>query len=218
MTVRGLINMPALAAAIVATLLTGCSGFKSNSTSTQIYLLQPELPVSTSPAAVSTGINGNAARSTLAVLLPMAAPGLANERIALTRSDGRLDYFGASRWPAELPEVLQTLTIDALRARGRFASVQNAVIPSSAEYALQIEVRHFEAQYPGTELGGSALPAVQVTLVCTLIRRADRTAVVSFTAETSVPAAANRMSAVMRAFDEALGSSLQQLVEKTTSP
>jgi cholesterol transport system auxiliary component len=190
-----------------AVLLVGCSGFNSNSAVTQIYLLQPELPAS---AAATAGGTGN-----LVVLKPLVAPGLANERIALTHADGRLDYYQASRWPAELPEVLQALAVDALRARGRFATVQGDATPSLAGYALLIEVRHFEAQYPGADTGSGTPPAARVTLVGTLISRADRTVLSSFTAEGSAQAAANRMGAVVHAFDQALGQALQQLVENT---
>lgn len=207
MTARPVDKLAMFVLIIGVALLAGCSGFSSHSDVTQIYLLQPELPAS---AAATVGGAGN-----LVVLRPLVAPGLANERIALTHADGRLDYYQASRWPAELPEVMQTLAIDALRTRGRFASVQGDATPSLAGYALLIEVRHFEAQYPGADTGSGALPTAQVTLVGTLISRADRTVLASFTAEGSAPAAANRMGAVVRAFDQALGQALQQLVENT---
>lgn len=209
MIARPVARLAMLALMAGAVLLAGCSGFNSNSALAQIYLLQPEPPASVVATAGGVG--------TLVVLKPVVAPGLANERIALTHADGRLDYYQASRWPAELPEVLQTLAIDALRARGRFASVQGDATPSVAGYALQIEVRHFEAQYPGADTGSGTLPAVQVTLVGTLISRADRTVLASSTTEGSAPAAANRMGAVVRAFDQALGQALQQLVENTHS-
>ena len=93
--------------------------------------------------------------------------------------------------------------------------MQGDATPSLAGYALLIEVRHFEAQYPGADTGSGALPVAKVTLVGTLISRADRTVLASFTTEGSAPAAANRMGAVVRAFDLALGQALQQLVENT---
>lgn len=189
---------------MAAMLLAGCSGLKSNAAVTQIYLLQP----AASPQPAATAAAGDGA---LTVLLPVVAPGLASERIALTRPDGRLDYFGASRWAGELPEVLQTLAVDALRSGGRFAAVHSDSMPASGDFALQIEARHFEAQYPGADANGATPPTAQVTLVCTLIRRVDRGVIASFTVAGSASAGANRMGAVIEAFDQALGQALLQL-------
>lgn len=208
MSTLGTAGRMAATLGVAVMLLGGCSGLKSSAAVTQIYLLQP--PAASAQAA-GTAVAGDGA---LTVLLPVVAPGLASERIALTRPDGRLDYFGASRWAGELPEVLQTLAIDALRSGGRFAGVQSDATPASGDFALQIEARHFEAQYPGDDANGATAPTAQVTLVCTLIRRVDRGVIASFTAAGSASAGANRMGAVIEAFDRALGQALQQLQEQ----
>ena len=81
------------------------------------------------------------------MLRPQAAPGLDSEHIALRRSAQRLDYYAASRWPAPLPEFLQSLAIDALRASGKFRSVQPDRGAFAADEVLQIEIRRFQAEY-----------------------------------------------------------------------
>jgi ABC-type uncharacterized transport system auxiliary subunit len=181
--------------------MSGCSGLRSKVPVDQVYLLQPQLPA----AAASDAVAGS-----LRVLLPAVAPGLDTERIALTRPDGRLDYYSASRWPADLSLVLQPLLVDALRAGGRFRNVQSDGTPFNAEYLLQVEVRQF-----GIEYDAASNPVARVTLACLMGRANDRTAVRSFAIEQSVPAAANRMGAVVGALNQALGAALAQLADES---
>jgi cholesterol transport system auxiliary component len=180
--------------------LAACSGLRSNAPVTQIYLLQPS-PVVTAAAAAE------APTATLTVLLPVVAPGLASDRISLVHADGRLDSYAASRWPDGLPLVLQPLLIDALRAGGRFRAVQSDAMPFNAEFLLQVEVRQFAIAYDAADH-----PVATVNLVCTLGRRADRVPVRSFSIATEVAATANRMGAVISAYDQAVGKALQELV------
>lgn len=184
--------------------MTGCTGLRSQSAVDQVYLLQPQLPA----AAAS-----DAAAGSLRVLLPVVAPGLDTERIALTHPDGRLDYYSASRWPADLSLMLQPLLVDALRAGGRFRNVQSDGTPFNAEHLLQVEVRQF-----GIEYDAAGNPVARVALVCLMGRANDRTAVRSFTIEQRVPAAANRMGAVVGALNQALGAALAQLAEESARP
>jgi cholesterol transport system auxiliary component len=204
--------MRGLAAPRPATLLTtllwvaalsGCSAFKSNVVETQVYLLQPT-------AAAEAATASSAPPGSLSVQMPVAAPGLETDRIVLTRAGGRLDYFAAASWADRLPQVLQRVTIDALRARGAFGAVQSDAAPFNTDFTLQIEVRRFAAEYADT-----GAPTVHVVLDCTLGRRSDRGILTSFTAEASVPAGDNRLGAVIEAFDRAAGMALQQIVERT---
>jgi cholesterol transport system auxiliary component len=190
----------------MAWLASGCSWLRSSAPAVQVYPLRPA--VAGASAAVAAAAQPAAAA--LGVVLPVAAPGLNTNNIALLRADGVLDAYAASRWPELLPEVLQPLIIDALRAGGRFASVQADTGPFRADYLLQVEVRQFAAVYAG-DVKDSA-PTVQVQLVVTLGRRADRSVLHSFVVNESAPASANRVSAVVAAFDSALGAALQKVV------
>ena len=179
--------------------LAACSGLRSNAPVTQIYLLQPQPAVAAAAAVVPT--------ATLAVVLPVVAPGLDSDRISLVHADGRLDSYAGSRWPDALPLVLQPILIDALRTGGRYRTVQSDAMPFNAEYLLQVEVRQFAIEYDAAEN-----PVAAVSLVCTLGRRADRTPVRSFSITTAVAASANRMGAVISAYNQAVGKALQELV------
>jgi ABC-type uncharacterized transport system auxiliary subunit len=192
-------------------LMVACSGLRSSAPPTQTYLLQPQTRSVTSvDVSASGGTSAPAAAAptaSLTVVLPVVAPGLDSERISLVHSDGRLDSFADSRWPDTLPVVLHPLIVDALRVGGRYRIVQSDATPFNADYLLQIEVREFAIEYDAADK-----PVAKVALVCTLGKRADRTAVRSFTTSNTAAAAANRMAAVVIAFNQALADALQQVV------
>jgi cholesterol transport system auxiliary component len=185
----------AAAAALVMT--TGCSGLHSKEGAPQTYTL---VSVAT-PAVVSTP----AGAVTVQVLRPLAAPGLDTDGIALLRDTHRLDYYSASRWPAPLPDLLQALAVDALRAAGHFRAVQPDAAALLSDDVLQIEIRHCEVEYSGDS------PVVHVQLLATLGQRSDRAMLSSVSAESRKPAAANRMQSVVAAFQEAIDDALNQL-------
>ncbi|HVN99955.1 MAG TPA: ABC-type transport auxiliary lipoprotein family protein [Steroidobacteraceae bacterium] len=203
----------AAAAGAALALAAGCAGFHSNEAVTQTYVLRESArhagAAAPADAAVATAAAGAAPTATLQVLRPLAAPGLDTDQIALLRDTQRLDYFSASRWPAPLPDLLQTLAIDALRAAGHYRAVQPDATAFVADQVLQIEIRHCEVEY-----SPEGSPVVHVQLLATLGQRADRTLVASVVAGSSKPAAANRMQAVVAAFQEAVGDALDQLASR----
>ncbi len=196
--------LAAIAAAAVTALIAGCAGLHSSQAATQTYVLA-SVPASTAPAsAVTSGAVTGAV--SVHVLRPLAAPGLDTDQIALLRDAQRLDYYAASRWPAALPDLLQTLAIDALRASDRFRAVQPDATAFAADDVLQIEIRHCEVVY-----SSDGTPVVHVQLLATLGHQGDRSLVSSVTAASEVPAAANRMQSVVAAFQDAVNRSLTQL-------
>jgi cholesterol transport system auxiliary component len=207
--------LPAAAAALVALMLAvGCAGLHSNEAVPQIYTLASAAPppaAASAPAdaatasAVAPGGPG-APAVTVQVLRPLAAPGLDTDQIALLRDTQRLDYYAASRWPAPLPDLLQTLAVDALRASGRFRAVQPDATAFTADEVLQIEIRHCQVEY-----SPDGSPVIHVQLLATLGHRADRALLASFAAESRKSASANRMQSVVAAFQDAVGEALNQL-------
>jgi cholesterol transport system auxiliary component len=188
-----------LLAAAIALALGACSGLRSDAPAAQTWMLDP--PAAIAPAA--------AAAATLRVLRPLAAPGLDGDRIALLRTDRTLDYFAANRWSGGVPELVQSLALDTLRAAGGYRAVQPEDAPFSYDETLQIEVRDFQAEY-----AAAAAPVVKVALVCTLGRRSDRAVLATFRLEGSAAAADNRVHAIVAAFDAALDAALAGLPER----
>jgi cholesterol transport system auxiliary component len=187
-------------------LLAGCSGgLKSNLPPAQIYLLRP----GSAPAAAATA----PAVGTVQVMLPQASAGLSGDSIVVLRSGERLDHYSAARWAAAAPGMLQLLVIDALRASNRFAMVESDTGPFPSEYVLSLELRHFEAEYTA-----SGPPTAHVALVATLGRRGKRDVIVSCSADSQVKAEADRMQAVVAAFEQATGEALSQLAAQIAPP
>ena len=205
-------TMPAALASMgglaLLALAAGCAGLHSNRAVTQTYVLAPAAP-GTAPAGAAPATAQALAQPgavTVQVLRPLAAPGLDTDQIALLRAGQRLDYYAASRWPAALPDLLQTLAVDALRASGRFRAVQPDATAFAADEVLQIEIRHCEVVYATEEA-----PVVRVDLLATLGHQGDRSLVSTVSAASEVPASANRMQAVVAAFQEAVNRALTQL-------
>jgi len=198
------------AGAFTLLLLAGCSGgLKSNVPIAQVYVLRPSwsAPAASLPASAAPGAGS------VQVTLPQAAVGLSSDNIVVLRPGERLDYYGAARWAGAAPAMLQTLAIDALRASKRFSMVESDAGPFASDYVLSLELRHFEAEYTG-----AGPPTVHVALVCTLGRRTDRDVIVSFGAESSVTADADRMQSVVAAFERATGDALSQLAANVPVP
>lgn len=211
-------------------MLSGCTSglFKSETPPVQIYVLRAAASPTTaatgqaqaldSARAAEAGTSGASSAAaatppTLQVPRPQADPGLATELITLVRSDHRMDRYAGSSWAGALPDVVETLAIDTLRATGQWSAVHDAPSPFSADYLLQINIRRFEADYTS---GGEA-PTIYVTLDCTIARRVGRELLTSFVAEGTANAEANRMSSVVAAFEKASQLALRQMADRSAA-
>ncbi len=189
--------------------------FHSNQPLQQQYLLRwspatatgvaPAVSATTEPAAAAPAGSLDASHS-LEVLLPTAAPGLDGDGIAVLRAGQRLDYYSGARWAASVPQMLQTLSVEALRQQRRFALVESDTTPFAADWVLELQLTHFEADYTG-----AGAPTVRVGLVCTLGRRSGRRAVMTLSIDTQASASADRMQAVVAAFQSAASEALRQI-------
>jgi len=193
-------------AALVACMAGGCADFHSKQAAIQVYTLQPSFSAAAAGASAAT--------ATLQVARPLAAPGLDTDGIALQRDGQRLDYYAASRWAAPLPEIVQSQAIEALRASGKFRSVQPEGAAFAADLVLQLEIRRGQAEY----VGADGPPTVQVQLLATLGRRADRSVLATVSASGTAPASENRMQSVVAAFQAALGTALGELSAGLATP
>jgi ABC-type uncharacterized transport system auxiliary subunit len=181
-------------------LLSACGGFlESKLAAPQTYVLR--VP----PRSAPTGVTPNPA--SLLVQRPEAGPGLNSEFIALLRSDRRLDFYAATRWAAPAPELVESLIVDDLRASGLFAAVFDDSAPFAPHYNLRCSLSRFEADYT---TGGNA-PTVRTTLDCTLGRHRDRVMLGNFSAQGSAVASADRLNAVVAAFESASAAALAEL-------
>jgi cholesterol transport system auxiliary component len=187
-------------AVVTLLLAAGCSGgLRSNAPASQTYTLRAAHAPQTPPAA-------KAADASLRVELPLTGPGLHSEHIVIVQPDHRMSYYAGSEWAAQLPLLVEELSVERLRATGDWVAVNGSESAFSSEYFLQITIRRFEAEYTT-----AAAPTARVAFDCAIGRRADRVLLASFTAQAAASASANRVGAVVAAFEEAANAALNDL-------
>ena len=218
-TAKSAMRLALPAAAALALLLGACTSFKSNLQVPQAWALRyapmaPEVaaagatPRAVPPAGAAAGSAGAAGAQlpALQVLRPLAAPGLDDDHITLLRDGQKLDFYAGARWAAPLPEVIEQVAIEALRARGGYRAVLGEGAAFASEQSLQLEIVRCSAVY-----AGSGAPEVQVKLVASFGRRDDRRLLATQVLEAKVQATDNRLGAVAAAYERAVNSALAQL-------
>lgn len=189
---------------VLALAVAGCGGLFTNPGPAPVtYVLRPAF-VAAPPA-------GAVAPAAVLQLAPVVvAPGYATADVLVTRPDRRLDVFAASRWPDELPRVVNELALGALRGVAGLEA-HDAAAPVAASHVLRLTVRRFDAEY--REDG--AAPLVRVVIDGVVVGRRDRQVLGSFTADSAVPATGNRMSAIVEAFERAAAEALALTATRT---
>ncbi len=187
----------------LAASLAGCGGlFTDRSPAAVTYVLRPTF--------VATPARTEAATPVLQLATVAAAPGYATADLLVTRPDRRLDVFAASRWPDELPRVVAELALAALRGAAGLEA-HDAAAPVAATHMLRLTVRRFDAEY---RLEGSP-PTVRVVIDAVVLRRSDRRVLGSFTTDSAVPTAENRLSVIVEAFERAAAEALTTTALRT---
>jgi cholesterol transport system auxiliary component len=188
----------------LSALLAGCGGLLGSREPAPVtYVLRP---VIASPGAQGAATADPRAPS-LQVQRVVVAPGYARDEILRTEPDRRLEQYAASRWPDALPAVVERLAVDALRQHAAWSAVHDAAAPLAATHLLRLTVRRFDAEYA---VVGRA-PTVRVVIDATVARRSDRALLAAFTVEASAAASEDRMSAIVAAFERAVGQAMADI-------
>jgi cholesterol transport system auxiliary component len=176
----------------------------------RLYVLTPK---STYPANLPT------VDWQLLVETPVSAAGLSSARIALQDSPIELRYFDNANWTDFAPKMVQSLIIESFENSGKIVSVGREQIGLRSDFVLKTELREFQAEYeepiPAStkELGPDApAPWARVRINAKLVKMPQREIIAHQTFERRVRAKENRMSAIIDAFDEALGKTLKGVV------
>lgn len=147
----------------------------------------------------------------LVVEKPVAAASLDTPRIALQRTPLTFEYYAESAWTDNAPAMVQTLLIESFERTGQIPAVGREAIGLRPDYILKTDLREFEAIYKGD----NPVPTVWVRMNAKLVKMPERRIVASETYGAEMPAAGSTLTAVVEAFDEALGKVLKQIVEFT---
>jgi len=196
----GLLHRRAVLTGGSALVLAGCSDIIGPSTTPkQLYTLSP---------GIGTAMAGQKADFSLAIETGTDSQYLDSTRIALTQSDGRLDYYADSAWTDRLSVLVRNALVEAFEASGRIAAVAPESEGFQADYLLDAEIRDFEARYSAPD----GIPSVRVRIVCKLAPTRGRAIIADLNSVHEAAAAENSVPAVIRAFDAALAPALSDIV------
>lgn len=198
-------NTPRLALAITAiafcsTPLGGCITVFPKSPQASLYRFEPDpapKPSATRPASITTVALGEETfRSEEA-----------GDRLAIIEG-GRLAYVADARWAAPAEILFVDAVVETFDAQASATRLVRRGGMAASPFLLGLQVDRFEAVRPAAD---GAPPTVVVRFRALLIRTKDRALVGERTFESSTPAKANRLSAIVPAYDAALSTTLETL-------
>ena len=112
------------------------------------------------------------------------------------------------RWVAPAAVLFDAALLKAFDAPGSPRLVERGE-PLAAASTLRLDVRTFEARYPG--------PVATVQVRAVLIRNADRVLIAEKMFDAEVPAGDNRQGAIVAAFDKAVSQALSGVRDWTAA-
>lgn len=137
----------------------------------------------------------------------------AGDRI-LTVTGERAAYIAETRWVAPAQVLFDQATARAFETSAGPARLVARGEPSTAEFALRVDVRNFETRYDD---GPETTPSVLIRVRAVLSRNTDRQSAEEKVFEVRAPAASNRVSSIVGAYDKATTDVLKQLVDWTNA-
>ena len=192
-------------AGVLALSLAGCISLLPKSKPAQLYRFGgPVAAAKAPPGAAAIGVfSGGGEFQEEAV----------SDRI-LTVTGDHAAYIAEARWAAPAQVLFNQAVATAFETSGGHVRLVPRGAPAPTDYVLRLDVRNFEARY---EAGPGAAPTVVVRVHDALTRDRNRSLVSEQVFESRVPAGDNRVSAIVAAFDKAVGDVLTQLVSWTNS-
>jgi cholesterol transport system auxiliary component len=188
----------AIAAVALPLLLGGCISVFPEAKPVQMYRFGEHASAPAPPAAAPR----------LVLKGPISFPPASGGDRILTVTGDQSAYIGGARWVASSASLFDAALLNEFDAPGapRLVARGEAL---SAPSILRLDVRAFEARYPG--------PTVHVQVRATLIRNADRSLIGEKMFDAEVPATDNHQTAIVAAFDQAVGQVLAGLRDWTAA-
>jgi cholesterol transport system auxiliary component len=178
--------------------LGGCISVFPKTKPVQMYRFGEQVPA---PAAAS-------AAPALVLKGPIAFPSASSGDRILTVTGDESAYIGEARWVAPAAVLFDAALLKTFDAPGSPRLVERGE-PLAAPSTLRLDVRAFEARYPG--------PVATVQVRAVLIRNADRVLIAEKMFDVKVPAGDNRQGAIVAAFDQAVGQVLSGVRDWTAA-
>lgn len=191
-----------LALGALALTLSACVSLFPKSEPAQLYRLNPVIEGTPSTSVRPVGVlmaNGSFVRAS------------AGDRI-LAVTGGEAAYIAEARWASPATVLFDEAVLRAFDVNPGPARLVGRGDPARSAYILRLDVRDFHADYRN---GQEAAPQVVVRVRAELIHGQTREVAGEQIIEAVVPAGDNRVSAIVRAFDQATAQVLTRLVAWT---
>ena len=186
----------------ILTALSACGVFPQVGEPVNLYTLTPKTTFSEGLRQVDWQ---------LVVEMPVAAASIDTPRIALQRTPLTFEYYADAAWTDNAPAMVQTLLIESFESTRRIRAVGREAIGLRPDFILKTDLREFEAIYKD----GNTAPTVWVRMNAKLVTMPERRIIASQTFGAEIPATSGALTAVVAAFDEALGKVLKDIVTFT---
>jgi cholesterol transport system auxiliary component len=190
-----------LLAVIALVSVAGCALFRLDE-ATDLYTLTPK-------SSFDAGLQGVFWQ--LVIETPVAAANINTSKIALLHTATSSDYYAAAGWTDRAPVMVQALIVDSFQNTRKIVSVSRDTSAVRPNYVLQTDLREFQAEY----FHDKGAPIVRVRMAANIVAMPDRLIIASRAFERCFRAKENKLPAIVRAYDEALGAVLKRLVEWT---
>jgi cholesterol transport system auxiliary component len=189
----------ALVSALVLPIaLGGCISLFPKTKPVQMYRFGETVPAPSAPAAAKGLVLKGA------TVFP---PDAAGDHI-LTVTGSQTAYIAGATWVSPAAVMFDAALLRAFDAPGSVRLVERGE-PLAAPSTLRLDVRAFEARYPG--------PSAVVQVRATLIRNADRSLIAEKMFDATIPASDNRQGPIVAAFDQATNQVIADIRNWTTA-
>ena len=179
--------------------VASCSGLIGPPPAPQLYVLHPEFQPIADAAAVPWQ---------LTVGVPVTPESLDTGRIALMHAPNVMDYYANSAWTDSVPQLVQSLLVEAFQKSGKIAAVGRDGQGIRGDYILQTEIRDFEAYYAVAD----APPKIRVNLTASLVGPTRREVISTLQVQQEAQSAANNLASITAAFTQVAGAAIEQIV------
>jgi len=147
----------------------------------------------------------------LLVETPYASASLNTLRIGLMPAPTQFDYYALANWTDRAPLMVQSLIVESFENSGRIVAVGRDAVGLKPDFILKTDMREFQAEAYRTP--GVHEPRIAFGLK--LVEMPDRLIVASTSIERRATASPEKLSGIIEAWDEALGSALKEMVSWT---
>lgn len=132
----------------------------------------------------------------------------------LTITDGKAAYVAETRWVAPAAVLWDQAVVAAFDGDAGPVRLVARGEPSPTPYILRLDVRNFETQY---DRGAKSAPLIVVRVRAAMTSTTDRGVVGEKLFEARVRAGDNRVTAIVPAYDRAVGEVLSEVVAWTNA-